>query len=391
MSGILIGGGDAFGKKVDIAYIDYESLVTQTGTLADVKLPKEFKPQAYPGGMFGFDFARVNPEPLGIAIDAIAIQQVWEELEEEGIPLEELSRGLTVWDITESLRGIPSQTPGYIHRYHGLIPSFARVVELVGHAGEVRAFPSGHCNGFDGRLAELRRNLKGIFRSKAFGKVPLPEYLYVINKAGILLTSKESEFNVLKQLLRLGHICELSKSGADFRVTDKNDLRAEVKSRHENIFQYLISEGQTQGIIGSDPVSLLPESVFALVSWATFATIRRAMDEQKSQILFCDLSYTFVGWFFSAVECFWKMNLSFSDAVREGFNLAANDKQVVVIFVSLPGVTHNLRAAAFERSAIEPIGKTLWDMNKQLALRSPQLAKFLGDLFKKQAVESDDF
>lgn len=383
MPGILIGGSDAFGKKVDIAYIDYGSLVTRTGTLADVKLPEKFKPQVYPDGMFGFDFARVNPETLGVAIDAGTIHRIWEELEKKGLPLEEVVRGLIVWDITESIRGVPSQTPGHVHHYYGSIPSFARVVELVGHVGEIQAFPSGHCNGFDSRLAEFRRNLKGIFKGKALGKVPWHEYFRVVNEAGILVTSKESEFNILKQLLRLGHICRLSKSGADFRIADKNDLRCEIKSRHENVFQYLISEGEMEGIIGSDPVSLLPESVFALVSWATFATIRRAMDEQKSQILFCDLSHTFVGWLLPAIEFFWKMNLSFSDAVRESFNLAVNDKQIAVVFISLPGVTHHLRAATFERSSIEPIGKTLWDMNKQLALRSPQLAKFLANIFKK--------
>lgn len=381
--GILIGGSDAFGKKVEIAYIHYGSLVTQTGTLADVKWPEKFKPQAYPDGMFGFDFARVNPEPLGVTIKASAIQQVWEELEKDGLPLEEVTQGLIAWDITNSIKGIPSQTPGHVHHYYPFIPSFAQVVELVGHVGEIKAFPSGHCDGFDGRLGELQRNLKGIFRSKAFGKIPWLEYFRVVNEAGILLASKESEFNVLKQLLRLRHICKLSKSGADFSIADKNDLRAEVKSRHEDMFKYLISEGQAEGIIGSDPVSLLPESVFALVSWATFATIRRAMDEQRAQILFCDLSHTFVGLLLPAVEYFWQMNLSFSDALREGFNLATNDKQVVVVFVSLPGVQHHLRAAAFERSAIEAIGKTLWDMNKQLALRSPELAKFLADAFKK--------
>lgn len=384
MPGILIGGGDAFGKKVDIAYIDYGSLITQAGTLANVSLPEKFKPQAFPDGMFGFDFARVNPEPLGIGIDANAIQQVWEGLEKEGFPLGEVTQGLVIWDIINSIKGIPSQTAGYIHHYYGAIPSFAWVVELLGHIGEIQACPSGYSEGFDNRLGELRRNLKGVFRGKIFGKVPWPEYLRAVNEVGNLVTSKESEFNVLKQFLKLGHICRLPKSGADFIVADKNDLRVEVKSRHENTFQHLISEAQSQGVIGSDPVSLSPESIFALVSWATFATLRRAMSEQKAQILFCDLSKTFVGMFLPIVEYFWKMNLSFSDAVNKCFNLAASDKQVAVTFVSLPGVTHHLGAATFERSTIEPIGKTLWDMNKQLALHSPELAKFLGEIFKKQ-------
>lgn len=297
--------------------------------------------------------------------------------------MEEVSRGLTIWDVVQSMRSIPSQDTAYVRRYYPLTPSPVRVVELVGHIGEIRAFPSDHRTGLDSRLSELQRNLKGIFRGKSFGKTPIPEYLNTVEEAGISLTSKESEFNVLKQLLRLGHICMLPKSGADFILADKNDLRVEVKSRHENVFEDLLSQEQPRGIAGSDPISLSPETTIALVSWATFAAIHRAMDEQKSQVMFCDLSRMFVGWLFPAVEHFWKMDLSFPDALRQGFDLAVNDRQAVVVFVSLLGVPHHLHAAAFDRRSIESVGKNLWDTNRQLALRSPQLAKLLGDLLKK--------
>lgn len=384
MPGILIGGIDASGRKVDIAYIDYWSVITQTGTLADVKLAT-VKPHAYADGMFGFDFARVNPEPLGVDIDAATVQRVWEKLEEEGFPLEEVMKGLVIWDIIEAVKGIPSQTPGHVHRYYGTTPSFARLVKLLGHVGEIRVFKPERCDGFESRLAQLRRNLKGIFKGKALGEAQQIEYLRAVNQAGVALTSRESEFNVLKQLLRLGHTCKLSKSGADFKIVDKGNLHCEVKSRHENMFQYLIGKGQEQGVIGPDPVSLLPESVFALLSWAAFAAIRRAMDEQKSQILFCDLSHTFVGLLLPAIEHFWNINLNFSQAVQRGFELAVGGNQVAIVFISLVGVTHHLRATTFQRSDIEPMGKTMWDMNKQLALRSPQLARFLANMFKTHA------
>jgi len=384
MPGILVGGIDASGKKVDISYIDYWSIITQTGTLADAKLA-QVKPQAYADGMFGYDFARVNPEPLGVGIDSTAVCQVWDKLEERGFPLEELMVGLIIWDIIQAIRETPSSIPGQVQRFYGSTPSFARLVKLLGHVGEIWAFPPEHCDGFESRLAQLRRNLKGVFKGKALGEVQQVEYLHAVNQAGVALTSKESEFNVLKQLLRLGHICRLSRSGADFQVVDKGDLRCEVKSRHENMFQYLIGKGQEQGVIGSDPVSLSPESVFALLSWATFAAIRRAMDEQKSQILFCDLSHTFVGLLLPAIEHFWSINLNFSQALQRGFELVAGGNQVAVVFISLPGVTHHLRATTFKRSDIEPIGKALWDMNKQLALHSPQLARFLADIFKTHA------
>ena len=387
MPGILIGGIDASGRKVDIAYVDYGSLITQTGTLANVNLVTA-KPRSYADGMFGFDFARVNPEPLGVNIDSPAVQKVWEKLEEEGYPLEELMTGLLVWDIVETVKGVPSQTPGQVHHYYGATPSFARLVELLGHIGEIRDCKPEYCDGFENRLAEFRRNLKGIFKGKALGKTKQLDYLRAVKEAGIALTSKESEFNVLKQLLALGHACKLSRSGADFDIVDKDNLHCEVKSRHENVFQDLVSKGHELGVIGPDPISLLPESVFALLSWATFATIRRAMDEQKSQILFCDLSQTFVGTLLPAIETFWNINMNFSQAVQRAFELAAGGNQVAVVFVSLPGVSHHLKATTFQRSDIEPIGKTMWDMNKQLALHSPQLARFLVDIFKVHTPES---
>lgn len=382
MPGILIGGMDAFGKKVDIAFIDYWSVITQTGTLADVKIP-QMKPRAFSDGMFGYDFARVNPEPLGVEIDASAIQQVWEKLEKQGIPLEEVITGLVIWDIIEALKRFPASTPGRVHHYYGTTPSFARLVEIVGHIGEIWNYPPERCIGFDSRLGELRRNFKGIFKGKEPGKVQQVDYLQAVAQAGISITSKRSEFNVIKRLLAMDCTCRLFKSGPDFNLIKKTTtLRSEVKSRHENIFQHLISEGQTQGIIGPDPVSLLPESIFALLSWTVFATVRRAMDEQKSQILFCDLSHTFIGLLFPAIEQFWKINLNFSEAVENAINLAKGGNQIALVFISLPGVTHHLKASVFKRSDIEPIGKTLWDMNKKLSLHSPQLAKFLDEVFK---------
>jgi hypothetical protein len=387
MPGVLISGIDASGKKVDLACIDYGSLIARKGSLVEVRLPEKLEPQAYEDGMFGYAFARVSPGPLGIDLAADAIQQEWRKLEEEGMLLGEAALGLVVVDIVEFIKGIPAQTPGYVHHYFGCIPSFAEVVQLVGHIAELRAFPAECCQGLENRIAELRKHLNGIFRDQRLtvARWPeLPEFVKVISEASIAIASKESEFNVLKQLLKLGHTVRLSKKGADFVIVDQNGLNSEVKSPHENILQALVKKGQTQGIIGPDPISLSPESFFALMSWALFGTIRRAMETQRAQVLFCDLSHRFVGWFFPAIEQFWKMNLDFQDAVKKAFNLAAKGSQVILAFVSLPGLAHHLKAIALERTAVEPIGKLLWDMNKQLALQSPELAKFLSDEFKQE-------
>lgn len=381
--GILIGGVDSSGRKVDIAYVDYGSVITQTGTLADVHLVTT-TPRAYPDGMFGFDFARVNPGPLGVNLNASSIEEVWKQLEKDGFPLEELMTGLVLWDIIEALRGIPSETPGMVHHYYGTTPSFTPLVELLGHVGEIRSFNSEYREGFETRLRELRRNLKGIFKSKALGQTQQKDYLLAVKEAGIVLMAKESEFNVLKQLLAIGHKCKLPKMGSDFEIVDIKGLQCEVKSRHESIFQNLIDKGQKSGIIGPDSISLLPEIVLAMLSWAVFATLRQALDEQRSQIVFCDLSHTFIGLLLPAIEQFWDLNLSFPQAVEKAFESAAGGNQNALVFISLPGVTHHLKAATFERSDIETIGKTVWDMNKQLSLHSSQLAKFLGEMLKSK-------
>ncbi|WP_324664288.1 hypothetical protein VLL09_04925 [Dehalococcoides mccartyi] len=389
MPGILIGGKDASGKKVDIAYIDYGSVITQTGGLADVKITQMI-PRAYSDGMFGYDFARVNPECLGVGIDAPAIQRTWENLEKQGFPLDELITGLVLLDIIQILRGIPASTPGYVHRFYSTTPSFSPLVEMVGYIGEIWTYPPEYHIGLDNRLGELRKNLKGIFRSNNLGKASQVDYLKAVNQAGISILSKESEFNVVKHLLGIDFKCEFLKSGTkptpDLTITKKTgNLSCEVKSRIvENVFQNIVNEGQTRGLIGPDPLSLPPESIFALLSWATFSTIKRAMDEQKSQILFCDLSRTFIGLMFPALESFWKINLNFSEATEHACTLANNGEQVIIAFVSLPGITHHFKATVFKRSDIEPTGKALWDLNKELSLQSPQLAKFLSEIFKTE-------
>jgi len=389
MPGMLLGGKDASGKKVDIAYIDYGSVITQTGGLADVKIT-QMTPRAYNDGMFGYDFARVNPAPLGVEIDAHAVQRTWENLEKQGFPLEELITGLVLLDIIQVLKGIPASTPGYVHRFYGTTPAFSPLVEIVGYIGEIWTHPPESRVGLESRLGELRRNLKGIFKGKELGKVSQVDYLKAVNQAGISILSKESEFNIVKHLLGADFKCEFLKSGTkptpDLTITKETaTFTCEVKSRIvENVFQNLVNEGQTKGIIGPDPLSLPPVSVFALLSWATFSTIQRAMDEQKSQILFCDLSRTFIGLMFPLLENFWKINLNFSEAMEQACTLAFSGEQVVIVFVSLPGITHHFKATVFKRSDIEPTGKALWDLNKKLSLQSPQLAKFLSEMFKTE-------
>lgn len=266
-----------------------------------------------------------------------------------------------------------------VHHFYGTTLSFARLIEMLGYVGEIQKFKPDNREGFESRLGELRRNLNGIYKGKHFGQTPQMEYLRAVKEAAVAIMAKESEFNVLKQLLTMGHKCKLLKSGSDLSIPDAGNLCCEVKSRHENYFQSVVSKGQGLGLIGPDPITLSPETVLALLSWSIFATIRRAMDEQKTQLVFCDLSHTFAGILLPAIEQLWKIDLSFPQAVETALAWAGEGTQTALVFISLPGVKHHLKATIFQRSDIEDMGKTIWDMNKGLALRSPELARFLSE------------
>ena len=61
------------------------------------------------------------------------------------------------------------------------------------------------------------------------------------------------------------------------------------------------------------------------------------MDEQKSQLVFCDLSHTFAGILLPAIEQFWKIDLSFPQAVEKALAWAGEGAQTTLVFISLPG------------------------------------------------------
>lgn len=386
---IVIGGVDDAGTKIDLAYVGYWQQVTLQGSLANVSLPDNFTPTWHHDGMFGLGFVRVNPQCLGIEVEPDVLAAAWESLATEGMVLDEVMASLVVSDITTSLIGIPAKTPDMVHRWLPSVPAIGRVVELVGHVAYIRSLPMDRSEGFEQRLTELRRELRGIFRrtsllSPSNTGFDWNYYMQRTGKAAEAVGAKESEFNVLKQLLKSGHTIRLPKTGSDFAVIDRDGVKAEVKSRHDDFLHRALAHGLEAGFI-KDKVNLTPEVLIALVSWAAFATIRRATEEQKATIVFCDLSHTFIGPLLPAVESFWGLNLDFRQALSRTWNLAAQGKQPIVVFVSLPGLSHFLKALVLTKEDVQETGKPLWDMNRVLQLAAPDQATLLAKEFKGQA------
>ena len=80
-------------------------------------------PRVYSDGMFGFDFARVKPEPLGLELNSPAIEVVWKQLQNTRFHLEAVMTGLLLWDIIGTLRGIPAHTQGVVHHFESNCPA----------------------------------------------------------------------------------------------------------------------------------------------------------------------------------------------------------------------------------------------------------------------------
>lgn len=312
--GFRIGVREADGQEVWISHFDFGSVIKLEGTRANISLPGSFKPIAYPDGLLGFDYARVNPACVGSAVAADDIRRNWDQLEADHFPLERVTEGLVLEDFAQALRGVPSTRPERVHSFYPSTPSFSSVVKLVSLIAEIRTFPQSMRQGFEQRTFELRRNLNGLLKTVEPEKPSWHVYQGAIYEALLAIQSKTSEFDVLLELLRHGYSCRLPKSKADLMVSDGGrQVTAEVKSRHhENVLGELVKRYQQE--TRADPTYFSPEVYLALLSWTTFGSVRRAIDEQKADILFCDLSYTFAGTMLPAVSQFWGLNLSFLTA-----------------------------------------------------------------------------
>ena len=378
---MTIGGIDANGVKTDIAYIGYWKHISQDGGVADVALPGSFIPSLHSDGLFGFELARVNLRCLGLEVEANALEAQWRTLCDEGMLLQEVMASCVVSDVAACLMGVPSKSPGMVHRWSPSVPGIAKVIKLVGHIAAIRQIPSNRCEGFERRITELRRSFRGIFRRTELLSSSIDQFdwnFYVKRSANAAdaVTAKESEFNVLEQLLNAGHTVRLPDSGPDFEITDVGSLTVEVKGRHEDYFHKTLALGIEHGII-KEPFSMTPELLFSLLSWSVFASLSRATEEQKADVVFCDLSHTFVGALLPATESFWNLDMDFDRAMSQAWDIHASGEQAVVAFVSLPGVDHVLKAIVFRKNEIQATGKLTWELNRELKLSSPELAALL--------------
>ncbi len=377
------GGSDERGEEIWVAHFDFGNAITREGTVATVRLGPSFRPVFHADDLFGFEFARVNPACLGVDVTPAELVEAWDELEENGLPLEQVVQGLVMADFIDAIAGIPAKDPAYSHACYPAIPSFAHLVRTVGLFGEITKFPEHQREGFSQRVTELRRNLNGILKNIP-PRMPSREAHYkAMHECLVSVSGKNSEFEVLRQFLRLGHRCEMPSSGPDFPLPEllPKPIKAEVKSRHENVFGMLLRRyTEESGVVF--PVRLNAQVHFALLAWATFGTVRRAFQEQQADIMFCDLSHSFVGFLLSAVSQFWGMNQHFSTALERAEEIIGVGKQAVIVFVTMPSLHPVLEAVAVDKDAIEGLGRALWNMNKSLGLDSQELTKLFESVMK---------
>ncbi len=242
--------------------------------------------------------------------------------------------------------------------------------------------PVPKIQGFDVRLTELRKNLAGILRDVRVGVSPLDSMVEASIHCQEAIAGKVSEFDVLRHLLKLGERCELTKAGPDIVLLSQGALKAEVKERHENTLQQVLRLSAAQDEDPSKAVNMPAEALSRLAAWVTYGSVRKAMDMQKADILFCDVSRTLAGAMLPIAEHFWGLQMGFDEAYKNAVRTAQAGKSAIVVVVSAAGLNPKLRALSLTREDVDALGKPLWDANKSLGLGSYDLTVLLSEVLK---------
>lgn len=372
MIAMRFGGRTANGRDVVISEIDWGSVVSVAdGGVADVSLLGTFSPAVFEDGLVGLPFLRLNPDCLGIRVSGEALCAGWTELLQSRIPMDKLALGLLWQDIIMMLRGVPSENEGFVHHYSPAVPAYAAALKFAGHMAELDQHPPGSRLGSDRIAGGLRRALNAWFKHATPGD---STYATAAGRAHREVVSKNSELQVLNELLRLGYRCTLSKAGPDFRLAEPG-VAVEVKSLADRGFERLLNRF-TAAQAGRS-LRLTPQSYLALLCWYGFSHLKRAFQEQNASVLVYDISHAFPGPLLMAAEELWGVDAEFAPALESAVDVAGKGKQCVVLFTSAIGLEHRRRARMLERDEVEKVGGALWNLNKALGLDAYGLAEML--------------
>lgn len=328
----------------EVVWIDYSKMVKLDGETLVVNLPDRFIPIAYSDELIGFDYSRANVKTYGCEYNANEIVEEWHKLVEEDIPLSGVAEALVTAEIHQ-----------YI--FQGFTPNVSpwmSLVKLVDLLETCRVV-----EGFEKKLNdEVKKELHGILKKTDFGRCDQKEYLRQAKKLFEAVTSKVSEFTIVRNLMCLNYKIRIPSPSerCDIEIGDTEaGIMVEVKSRNVPVITELLrrSKKEQEGEF-FERIKMTPMSVKAMLYHASaYSNVEHAFVDQGARIVFVDVSKTFSGSLMFYSSKLLKMDLLFGHAVDKAIQLVKSGRDAVITYTRISGSAPGILALAFDRECVE--------------------------------------
>jgi len=362
----------------EVVWINYSKIVKLDGETLVVNLPDRFIPIAYSDELIGFDYSRANVKTYGCEYNANELVEEWHKLVKEDIPLSGVVEALVTAEIHQSI--VQGFTPN-VSPWMSLV----KLVDLIKTCREVE--------GFEKKLnGEVKKDLHGILKKTDFSRADPEEYLRQTKELFEAITSKVSEFTIVRNLMRLNYRIRIPSERCDIEIGDNEaGIMVEVKSRNKPVIIELLrrSKKEQEGEIFK-PITMTPMSVKAMLYYASaYNNVEHAFEDQGARIVFVDVSKTLSGSLMFYSSKLLKMDLLFGHAVDRAIQLVKSGRDAVITYMRVSGSTPGILALAFDRECIEKMGKDIDRYKLELSkntgeeIDSMDIAKIIGEMSER--------
>ena len=332
-----------------ILIYDPHKFIQVTGNEYLINLP-ELRPNNKNDDLFGFDYSYVSVSSHGCKFNAPQLVEFWREVEKE-IPLTDIVKIFVVMDMLENhFKGFNPITPPWI--------SLLQLVDLVKSCENV--------NGLEHKIIDIKKSTSKLIRkfNKELEDNPADwgsTYYKYSNQLAEKITSLVSELLVTRELVYyvnkkgLEKEITLMKEGPDININGTDTITLEVKQRIDSLLPWSLSDIR-KGSMQHEPISFSSWSLFLIICYSCFPQLERAIDEQKAQIVFINISHIFSGIVTTVLESLHKLDLSFDKAVDIALNQVSVGKIVIVPFAMLAGKESKFTAMAVPYHTVKEFG-----------------------------------
>ena len=365
----MLGYEFASGQDKPIVHVDWTKIIDIKGKLATARLPDQYVPMqigAQPT-LFGFDFCYVSLPSINVSHSAHDLETEWITIEANGVPLNLMSECLVAFDILRLLacRFVPS------------MPAWISLPELVSLVAGISN--SGLATNFDARIRAWAKLLRREANQAQTNLGDSGKFFERVHQLGTSLASCLAEFRVMERLVARGNAIEIRRSGAEFILYGDQLIKVEVKTRLKllptSLRHEVVGDRHTLESLANPPGYLVALSLLLVDKFA------EAFDDQKCDLLFEDISHTFLGWLLAASVQFWEAPLTFNNALQEGLETVSHGEKAVIAYVYTVGPTGRIYAISLTRTQAEQFAEAGRDVLRLLTDKPD--ARTLVDVFSR--------